>query len=815
MKKTKNIFALLVLAIVGLSLTACSEDDLDTNQYIGGVSLNAYGPNPVMRGGQLRFVGSNLDKIASIQIPGAPAITNFDVVKSGVPSEIRITVPKDGPTVGVVTLTTKDNQTITTKTELTYTEPIEFEGFTPASAMPGDVITIKGDYLNLIQSVAFADGVIIGEADFKSRDRYAITVAVPEEAQTGKIALYTADLTVASDEELDYQIITSDDAIEIGTPTVGSLKGRNTAEPLGNITAKAGETISLAGNHFNLVADVQVAGVSLKELKIANDGTSVIGTLPAEAPSGDIVIVCKSGIEVPAGTLTTVKPSNCVASPNPVRALTGLIINGADMDVVTAVAFPVNEGDPVDGGEIEVSADKILVKSVPDAAVDGNLSLIMANGETVAVAFTLVKPTVTGYDKPSVSAGGTLTIQGTDLYLVKTVQFGGGSDVVNIEGTDFSAKAITVNVPMNAATGAPILTLANGTTVANVPEVSIEEAVFCYFTEMPAEDAELKAGDSFALHVANGDKLTGVEINGEACQYVLASGNQLIIGIPGNAKKGAKVRLVSSNGEITYTIDFIPNTEVTTVLWTGQAVADDWKDQPYVLSDAGQELKDAGVVAGDIISFHITPLSSDWKIEFVEGHWGATYASVCSIGNDTEGGKFTEYDLDANKGYYSLVVTEEMLEAAFKQQWWGGVFVLNGDNVVVDRITTTHYESVEETVWTGEAVADDWGGQPYILSDGGAELLAAGMKVGSIIRVYITATDAAWNCQIVDGHWNPNTPFDGCDFNNGNWNLAEHNGALEITVTEFIYEHITTSGGWGGSFLLNGDNVVCTKVTIE
>ena len=80
MKKTKNIFALLVLAIVGLSLTACSEDDLDTNQYKGGVSLNAYGPNPVMRGGQLRFVGSNLDKIASIQIPGAPAITNLDVV---------------------------------------------------------------------------------------------------------------------------------------------------------------------------------------------------------------------------------------------------------------------------------------------------------------------------------------------------------------------------------------------------------------------------------------------------------------------------------------------------------------------------------------------------------------------------------------------------------------------------------------------------------------------------------------------------------------------------------------------------------------
>ncbi len=848
MKKTKNIISLLVLAFVGLSLTACSEDDLDTNQYIGGVSLNAYGPNPVMRGGQLRFTGSNLDKIASIQIPGTQPITNFDVVKSGIPSEIRVTVPKDGPTVGIVTLTTKDNQTITTKSELTYTEPIEFEGFTPASAMPGDVVTIKGDYLNLIQSLAFADGVIVGEADFLSRDRYTLTVAVPEEAQTGKIVLYTADLTVASDEELDYQIIPADEAIEIGTPTVSSLKGRNTAEPLGTITAKAGETVSIAGAYFNLVADVKirprqsvksdaylnlaadvkksprqsvksdaylnlasdakVAGISLRELKIANDGTAIVGTLPAEAPSGDIVIICKSGVEVPAGTLTTVKPSGCTAAPNPAKAGQPLTISGQDIDLVTAVLFNNVEQAVTD---IQATADKVVV-TIPEAALEG-LQLVMTNGETVEVATTLVKPTVTGYDNPSVSAGGTLTIKGNDLDLVKTVQFGDGSDVVNVENA--TTDAITISVPMNALSGSPTLTLANGTTVADVPAVTVQEAVFCYFTEMPAEDAELKAGDSFALPVANGDKLTGVEVNGEACQYVLTSANQLIIGIPGNAKKGAKVRLISSNGEITYTIDFIPNTEVTTVLWTGQAVADDWKDQPYILSDAGQELKDAGVVAGDIISFHITPLSPDWKVEFVEGHWGATYASVCSIGNDTEGGKFTEYDLDANKGYYSLVVTEEMLDAAFKQQWWGGVFLLNGDNVVVDRITTTHYESTETTVWTGEAVADDWGGQPYILSDGGTELLEAGMKVGSIIRLYITTTDDTWNCQIVDGHWSPNTPFDGCDFNGDNWNLSEHNGALEFIVTDYIYEHITTVGGWGGSFLLNGDNTVCTKVTIE
>lgn len=796
---------------MGLSLTACSEDDLDTNQYKGGVSLNVYGPSPVMRGGQLRFLGSNLDQIAQVEIPGVAPITNIQVVQAGVPSEIRITVPKDGPLPGLITLVTKTNERITTKTEVNYEEGIEITSF-PVSAMPGDVIKIEGDYLNLIYSIAFADNVVIGENDFVSHDRYYIEVIVPEEAKTGKLELYTADLTTIDKSKVEYQIIQTEKAIMIGSPTISALEGRDKAEPLGTITAKAGEKITVTGTYLNLAKDVTIGGVSAVDLKISNDGTGIIFTLPADAPDGDIIIICKSGVEVPVGKLNTVKPTECVAAPNPVKAGKTLTISGKDMDLINAVEF--DGADAVTGEGITVNADKVVVKEVPEKATEGNLRLVMANGQRIEVAFTLVKPTITSYNTNPASAGSPLKITGTDLDLVKSITFGEAKNDDDKFEVSANGKTITVTVPMAATSGKPQFNLANGTSVEGA-ELQVKEAVFCYFTELPADDAELKAGESFVLPVANGDKLTGVEINGEACQYVITSNNQLIIGIPTTAKKGSKVRLISSNGEITYTFDFIPNTEVTTVLWTGQAVADDWKDQPYVLSDGGKELTDAGVVAGDIITFHITPLEAAWKIQFVEGHWGPTYASICSIGNDTEGGKFTEYDLDANKGNYSIEVTQAMLDAAFTQQWWGGVFVLNGDNVVVDRITTTHYNSLETTLWEGEAVADNWGGQPYILSDGGTELLAAGMKVGSIIRCYLTATDASWNCQIVDGHWNPNTPFEGCDFSSGNWNLAEHNGAIEFTVTDYIYEHITTSGGWGGSFLLNGDNVICTKVTIE
>ncbi len=809
MKNFKNIFALAVIALAGLSLTGCSNDDLDTNQYQGGVSLNVYGPSPVMRGGQLRFLGSNLDQIREVILPEKISITNIDVVQSGVPSEIRVTVPKDGPLPGKVILVTNTDQRIETVTDLNYIEGIEITNMT-AAAMPGDVIKIEGDYLNLIYSLAFADNVVVSSNDFVSWGRYAIEVRVPEEAKTGKLELYTADLTTIDKSKVEYQIVETEKALEIGVPTISKLKGRNEVDALGNITAKAGETITVTGSYFNVVADITIQGVSAADVQIANDGTGIMFTLPAEAPSGDIVLVCKSGIEVPVGTLTTVKPTECSAGQEPVKAGQVLTITGKDMDLVTGVIFS-NVADPVT--EIQVTADYVVV-TIPETAQE-SMSLQMANGETVDVPFTLVKPTVTGYDNTTVSAGGALTIQGTDLDLVKKVQFG-ESDVVEVEGTPSS---ITLTVPMNAASGVPTLTLANGTTVANVPEISIQEAVFCYFTELPGEDAELKAGDSFVLPVANGDKLTGVEINGEACQYVLSGGNQLIVGIPGNAKKGSKVRLISSNGEITYTIDFIPNTEVTTVLWTGAVDLGSWSFNWEMGKGTNGDnnpnmFKDMDLQEGDVIRVYVTPYNDWWNVKFYDGHWAAQdeagVAAGLEAGPEINPGN---YNLEEHGGCIEFTATAKMVEQLTTLTDWGYCWIVNGEGAVITKIAVTHYTSLETVIWQGSAVADDWGNQPTFFSDGGAELLEAGMKVGSVIRCYLSPTADSWNCQVYDGHWHGQ--FAGCDFNQDNWNLAEHNGAIEFTVTEAIYAEMTTTGGWGGAFLLNGDNVICTKITIE
>lgn len=823
MKKYKNLFTLLVVALVtGLSLTACSEDDLDTNQYLGDVSLNVYGPSPVMRGGTLRFLGSNLDQIAQVEIPGVSAITQIEVIQSGVPSEIRVVVPHDGPVEGKVKLVAKSGKEIITKTDLKFTEGLDPANISmPASAMPGETIRLTvpesgDDYLDLIHMVEFADGVLVGEQQFKAHTRYLIELIVPEEAKTGKLNLYTADLTSTEVDpnNVEYQIIQTENALEVGVPTISSLKGRNEASAQGTITAKAGEQVVITGTYFNVVDKVKAFGYEIAEKTISGDGKTISFALPAEAPDGELMLVCKSGVEVPVGTLTTVKPSGCQASPLPVKAGQPLTISGQDMDLVTAVLF---EGaETVSGEALTVAADKVIVNAVPEKALEGKLSLVMANGAAVEVDFTLVKPVVTGYDNTTVSAGGALTIKGTDLDLIKKVQFGDESDVVEVEG---AADAITLTVPMNAKNGKPTLTLANGTTIEG-PELTVSEALFCYITEMPGEDVELKAGESMTLNIANGDKLTGVQIKGEACQYVLVNNKtQLIVGIPSNAGKGSEVKLTSSNGEISYKMDFIPNTEVTTVLWTGTmdlaSWSFNWEIGKGTHGDNNPNMfKDMDLQEGDVIRVYLTPYEDWWMVKIFDGHWAEqTEAGVAAgIGSTCEISA-GNYSLDEHGGCIEFTATATLVEQLTTLTDWGICWIMMGQGAVITKIAVTHYTSLETTLWTGEAVVDDWGNQPTFFSDGGAELLEAGLKVGSVIRIYLTPTADSWNCQVWDGHWAGQ--YDGLDLNSGNWDLAEHGGCIEFTVTDAIYASMTSVGGWGGAFLLNGDNCICTKITIE
>ena len=822
MNKIKSLMSFVLLScLMAVGLTACSDDDLSTNQYQQGVHLNVFGPSPVMRGGSVHFYGSNLDQVKQVLIPGMDPVTNFEILKAGIPSEIVVLLDKEKPQPGKITLITNTDEKIVTLTDLTYIEGIEYASdnqFAPAVVQPGAVLTINGEYLNLVNEVIFADNVTVNAEDFVSQSRYKIEVTVPEEARTGKVIL--------SDGAEIPNWIYSDEILQVTTPIVDKVTTpRGTAAQQETVACKLGETVTVSGQFFNLVAgvtigDAETSYITVEEdqLTVSDDGKTLSFTLPAEAPDGDIDLICRSGVAIPVAILETVAPTECVASPNPAKNGQPLTISGKDLDVVASIEMP-NVSDAV---EFNCNDGKIVIPAVPASAQEGNLVLRMANGKGVEVAYTLVKPVVTAYNPNPVSAGGALTVQGKDLDLVASVNFGEGSDVaeasVAADGT-----SMTLTVPMNAASGAPTLNLINGTTVV-APEITVNEATFCYVKELPGEDVELKAGAAMTLVVANGDKLTGVEVNGAAVQYVLTEGNKLIIGLPESCGAGTKIRLVSSNGEITYTLDVTPNTEVNTVIWTGAVDLNAWSIN-WQFGDGTQSAGEdplaftkIALAEGDVIHLYATAYNDWWQIQFFNGHWEAQTSIGDTFGN---GNNINSGIASLEKGYLDIVVTAQMLTELTTYNDWGYCWILQGEGVVITKISVTHYNSLEQNIANSLVRQDDQGqnislpinmawddsGRFRILIDKDPAIKDMNLKAGKSVMYFYTS--GTGQLQINNGNWGSWTTL-------ADWENADDK-KMELVLTQDMLDWLkgTQSDGWSSTgMIIQGDGMTLKKVTI-
>ena len=822
MNKIKSLMSFVLLScLIAVGLTACSDDDLSTNQYQQGVHLNVFGPSPVMRGGSVHFYGSNLDQVKQVIIPGMDPVTNYEVVKAGIPSEIVVILDKEKPQPGKITLITNTDEKIETLTDLTFIEGIEYASdtqFSPSVVQPDAVLTINGEYLNLVKEVIFADNVVVNAEDFVSQSRYKIEVTVPQEARTGKVIL--------SDGAEIPNWIYSDEILQVTTPVVEKVTTpRGEAAQQETVACKLGETVTVSGQFFNLVAgvtigDAETSYITVEEdqLTVSEDGKTLSFTLPAEAPDGDIDLICRSGVAIPVAILETIAPTECTATPNPAKNGQPLSISGKDLDVVASIEMP-NVSEAI---EFNYNDGKIVIPAVPASAQEGNLVLRMANGKGVEVAYTLVKPTVTAYNPNPVSAGGALTIQGKDLDLVASVLFGEGADVAEV-AVAADGNSMTLTVPMNAASGAPTLNLINGATV-EAPAITVNEATFCYVKELPGEDVEVKAGSAVTLVVANGDKLTGVEVNGTAVQYVLTEGNKLIIGLPESCGAGTKIRIISSNGEITYTLDVTPNTEVNTVIWTGAVDLNAWGinwqfgDGTQSAGEDALAFTKIALAEGDVIHLYATAYNDWWQIQFFNGHWEAQTSIGDTFGN---GNNINSGIASLEKGYLDIVVTAQMLNELTTYNDWGYCWILQGEGVVITKISVTHYNSLEQNISNSLVRQDDqtqnislplnitWGdeGRFRILIDKDPAIKDMNLKAGKSVMYFYTS--GTGQIQINNGNWGAWTTI-------ADWENADDK-KMELVLTQDMIDWLkgTQSDGWSSTgMIIQGDGMTIKKVTI-
>ena len=628
MNKTYKFPALWMMCLMlfsCLTFTACDNgDDEDTNQYKGGISLNVFGPSPVSRGGVLRFLGSGMDKVTAVAIPGCDDITDIEVVSD---TEIRVTVPQTAQP-GLVVLKTPKGD-ITTKTELTFTEPIALEAFAPAEVKPGSELTITGEYLNLIKEVIFADEVTVPADEFVSQSRQEIKVIVPDSAQTGKFIL--------SDGAEIPNWIYSEGELEVTLPSVEA--------PLDLVDKKPGDVIRVSGENFDLVKKVQMPNGDEVEFTMtaSSEGDELTFTLPDNVSDGEITVLPASDVKVVVATVVVATPSNVVAVPAVnLRGGDMITLKGTNMDLVTDVTFPGVE--EAVGLESQNSTEiKVLM---PAAAISGDLQLNTNSGKATAVSIATAKPENISYSAATVPAGEALTVKGVNMDVVSAVVFSGN---VEVTVSDATATAISLTVPTTAETGALLLKMANGEFV-EAPSLTIEKPVCAY---LPALPDKLVRGRIVELEIVNADKLTNVLLNEASVQYINdAAKGVLMLNVPAELDGTYSLKLISSNGEIAYDVLVVANEET---VWAGPLDIS-WGDGGRVLVPA---VSFAKVTAGTVMKVYFDQKDQTWaQAQFNYGDWSGIAFSLFDttmVPTDIYGWSFESRVME-------LTLTQEILD---------------------------------------------------------------------------------------------------------------------------------------------------------
>ena len=513
------LFATICVVGAGLLFTSCEgKEEEDTR-----VVLQSFGPMPIARGAELKFIGLNLDRVTAVILPENISITSFTKKEARL---LTLTVPQEAVP-GYVVLKTPDGD-ITTKTMIGFSEPVSIAGFTPATVKAGDELTITGDYLNLVKEVILTDRITVAEDDFISHSRTEIKLTVPAEAQTGKIAVSNGD-----EEPI---IVYSASTLTVTLPAFTTV----TPNPV-----KAGTNLTIAGTNLDLVLSVRLGGGKVIEAGdfVSHSATQIVLTVPADTKDGKVILVPASGVEVSTETdLVMVVPTLSV-TPVTLKNGADITVTGTNLDLIDHVIFGGNKQGTIKAGG---TATQILV-TVPDDAVDGVVTFVTkADKEVTGPNLTMIVPAFSSFSPTSARANTTITISGTDLDLVTKVIFTGDLEGAIGARTETS---LAVTVPVGARTGKITIETKNGTRVVSAIDFTLQANLptFGSYTEFRGEPGKILTINGTNLLLVKELIFPG---NVPATAYGVKTDTRIEVYVPMNVTRGyGTIALLTYEGE--------------------------------------------------------------------------------------------------------------------------------------------------------------------------------------------------------------------------------------------------------------------------
>ena len=263
MNKLYRYFTLSMVALVGLSLAGCSEDNLDTNPYNkSGVNLVAFGPSPVLRTHEIRITGTNLTQVTSVAFPGEGAVVEKSAFNKVDDRDLYLNVP-DASVPGQIKLMVGSEAVATSVSPITFEEPIEIESVSPTTGLnAGDEVTVKGEYVYKVLSATYA-GLSVKAADFGQEVQISGT-----NLHTVETVMFpggvTSEFTVSDDHKTlttNIPAETKSGAITLVLYSGASLTTDEVTLPTLAVTKvspdkdlRAGDKVTVTGENFDRIA---------------------------------------------------------------------------------------------------------------------------------------------------------------------------------------------------------------------------------------------------------------------------------------------------------------------------------------------------------------------------------------------------------------------------------------------------------------------------------------------------------------------------------------------------------------------------------
>lgn len=211
-------------------------------------AIRSFSPVSAPVGTKVIVAGSNFTDASAVSFNGVAA--TFEVVS---PSQIATAVPKTASS-GPVRVTGPGGSA--TGGVFTVMLPPTITGFTPASGMPAQTITITGTELSGATAVTF-NGV---SADFHVVSPTQITATAPPATAAGPISVSTSVGTATSTGKFTYCCL----------PTVTSITPS---------TGPAGTQVAIYGTFFHTVTSIRFNDVPCTTFRMEND-VLIVATIP-------------------------------------------------------------------------------------------------------------------------------------------------------------------------------------------------------------------------------------------------------------------------------------------------------------------------------------------------------------------------------------------------------------------------------------------------------------------------------------------------------------------------------------------------------